>query len=104
MSYSAQVGRRWRNSAEQSIGESADLWPAGKLLSCLPFHGEQPSRDPGARFSGPGFLFEVASLNIYAVPKSVPVKRTLTSYIRPEWSSCWEQETGTIPMRSNFHE
>jgi hypothetical protein len=88
MSYAAQVGRRWRNSAEQSIGESADLSSAEKLFFCLPSHGEQPSRDPGARSSGPGFLFEVASLNIYAVPKSVPVKRTLTSYIRPEWNSC----------------
>jgi len=84
MSYPAQVGRWWRG---QSIGESADLWPAGKLLTCLPFHSEQPNRDPDARFSGPGFLFAVVLLNTYAVPKSVPVKRTLTSYIRPEWKS-----------------
>ena len=87
MSCPAQVGRRGGESIGESAGESARLWFAGKLLPCLPFHGEQPSRDPGARFSGPGFLFVVASPNIYAFPKSVPVKRNLTSYIRPEWKS-----------------
>ncbi len=90
MSRQAQVGG-WRGtsarkaSAGKLSGRSAVLWHAGKPLSCSLFHKRQPNRDPGARFSGPGLFFAVAPLKIDAVPRQVLEKRTLTSYIRPEW-------------------
>ncbi len=92
MSRQAQVGS-WRGTsvgkalAGKLSGRSAVLWHAEKRLCCSLFHKRQPNRDPGALFSGPGFFFGVTPVRLYAVPKSVPVQRTLTTYIRPEWKS-----------------
>ena len=87
MSRQAQVGG-WRGASTGKLsGRSAFLWPAGKPLRCPFLYKRQLNRDPGARFSGPGLFFAVAPLllKIDAVPRQVPEKRTLTSYIRPEW-------------------
>jgi hypothetical protein len=60
--------------------ESADPWPAGKLLPRSLSNREQPAWGPGAQLSGPDSFFVVGPPSVfYKVPKSAPIDRTLSS-------------------------
>src|SRR5208282_828374 len=78
---------------DRNPGRSLTSWLSSPLFvitqgACL--------RGPDAQFSGPGSFSTVGLItSLYNVPKSVPLSRTLISYIPSESKSCLGATKGT---------